>query len=214
MIKLETAHFIQELLSYLIAYFPTVAITGYIEAYVAKVFGDKTPEYSGFLSLNPIVHMDPLGVAIVALPPHFGFGRRIPLNLDNIDNKFKNLKICFLFMSRALAHIFLIFVTLLLFSLVGKNSFFYLSEGNLHPTMFSVILILNSLLNLNILSAVIYFIIGLIRICIHYLFPDIEGQPGGIQLLIFLFPFLMLIVLGPYVEVLLRIFLIKFLGLF
>ena len=60
---------------------------------------------------------------------------------------------------------------------------------------------------------VIYFIIGLVRTCLHFLLPDIENQTGFMQVIIFLFLFLMILVLGPYVETILRIFLIKFFGI-
>jgi len=213
MIRLETAQLIQELIAYLIAYFPTVTLAGYTEAWLAKKFGDKTPEYAGFLTLNPLVHMDPLGIAFVALPPHFGFGKRMPMDLDNITKKHNTAKILLLFMSRAITHLALIILVLLFFGLVGKQALIYLVEGNLHPTIYSTLLIFHALLNLNILSAVIYFIIGLVRTCIHFLIPDIENQSGFMQIITFIFPFLMILVLGPYVETILRIFLIKFFGI-
>lgn len=213
MIKLETAQLIQELIAYLIAYFPTVVLAGYTESWLAKKFGDKTPEYAGFLTLNPLVHMDPIGIAFVALPPHFGFGRRIPMDMNNINKRHNTAKILLIFMSRAITHLVLIVLVLLFFGLIGKQALIYLMQGNLHPAIYSILIIFHALLNLNILSAVIYFIIGLVRTCIHFLLPDIENQSGFMQLIIFLFPFLMILVLGPYVETILRIFLIKFLGI-
>ena len=213
MIRLETAQLIQELIAYLIAYFPTVTLAGYTESWLAKKFGDRTPEHAGFLTLNPLVHMDPIGIAFVALPPHFGFGKRMPMDLDNIKKKNKTSKLLLLFMSRAITHLVLIILVLLFFGLIGKKVLMYLMEGNLHPVLYSILLIFHALLNLNILSAVIYFIIDLVRTCIHFLLPDIENQTGFMQIAIFLFPFLMILVLGPYVEVLLRIFLIKFFGI-
>jgi hypothetical protein len=213
MFKLETAQLIQELISYLIVYFPTVTLAGYVEAWLAKKFGDRTPEHAGFLTLNPLVHMDPIGIAFVALPPHFGFGKRMPMDLDNIKKKNKTLKLLLLFMSRAITHLVLIILVLLFFGLTGKKALLYLMEGNIHPAIYSVLLIFHALLNLNILSAVIYFIIGLVRSCLHFLLPDIENQTGFMQTIIFLFPFLMILVLGPYVETILRIFLINFFGI-
>lgn len=212
MITLENAQFIQELISYLIAYFPTVALSGYFESLVAKQFGDNTPERAGFLTLNPLVHMDPIGIAFVALPPHFGFGKRIPLNVSNIDKKNHNLKIVVLFMTRAITHLFITISLLFLFSIIGKHAIPYLAGDNLHPTISSLMFIFKSLLNLNILLTVIYAVVGLVSICLHYLLPDIENQTGFMQIAIFLFPFLMLVVLAPYVEMLLRIFLVEFLG--
>ena len=135
------------------------------------------------------------------------------MNLKKINKKHKNSKILLLFMSRAIVHFILTISFLLFFSVVGKQAITYLTQTDLHPTIFSILFIFQALLNLNILLTVIYFIVGLISTCIHFLLPDIENQTGFMQILIFVFPFLMLIVLGPYVELLLRTLLFKFLGI-
>jgi Zn-dependent protease len=166
MIRLETAQLIQELIAYLIAYFPTVTLAGYAEARLAKKFGDKTPEYAGFLTLNPLVHMDPLGIALVTLPPHFGFGKRMPMDLDNIQKKHNSLKLLMLFMSRAITHILIIFILIFSYYIFSKTLLTSGAENNLNSTFHSILLIFQALINLNILSVVIYFIIGLVRTCI------------------------------------------------
>lgn len=213
MIRLETAQLIQELIAYLIAYFPTVTLAGYTEAWLAKKFGDRTPEHAGFLTLNPLVHMDPIGIALVALPPHFGFGKRMPMDLDNIKKKNKTAKLLLLFMSRAITHLAIILGLIFLYYIFNKQILIASTQDNLHSTFHSILLIFQALINLNILSAVIYFIIGLVRTCIHFLLPNIEKQTNTMQIMTFIFPFLMILVLGPYVEVALRIFLFKFLGI-
>lgn len=41
--------------------------TGFIQALAAKLMGDKTAERQGFLSLNPLVHIDLLGLTIILI---------------------------------------------------------------------------------------------------------------------------------------------------
>lgn len=57
----------------------------FAHAYVAYKFGDSTAERQGRLTLNPSVHLDPLGTIFLLL---FGFGwaRPVPVNRFNFKN--------------------------------------------------------------------------------------------------------------------------------
>ena len=46
-------------------------------AWVAKLFGDDTAEQAGRLSLNPLVHLDFMGLAMVVLLG-FGYAKPVP----------------------------------------------------------------------------------------------------------------------------------------
>ena len=207
----QTIELIQNLIAFLVAYFPTVTIAGYFESWVAKKAGDNTPEDEGYLTLNPITHMDPIGIAILTIPPHFGFGSKIPVNIHNITNPYKNLKLLFVYFSRSLAHfglaVFSLFL-IIIFQYKLLKGFNFLTVGQLPPLALSIRLVLKALLNLNILSSLLYFLIGFIRYFIHFFLPDLENRSGFMNLLIFLFPFLLILVLGPYIEQVLRIFLV------
>lgn len=48
-------------------------------AYAAKRFGDDTPEREGRLTINPIAHIDPMGLLMVVL---IGFGYARPVRTD------------------------------------------------------------------------------------------------------------------------------------
>lgn len=54
-------------------------------AYVASKFGDNTAKYQGRLTLNPMMHLDPIGTLMLVL---FGVGwaRPVPINPRNFDN--------------------------------------------------------------------------------------------------------------------------------
>ena len=61
--------------------------------YVARMFGDRTAEMLGRITLNPIKHIDPVGTlavpAILLLfgsPFLFGWAKPVPVNFGNLRN--------------------------------------------------------------------------------------------------------------------------------
>jgi Zn-dependent protease len=60
--------------------------------WVARLFGDRTAELLGRLTINPIKHIDPVGsvavplvLTLLHLPP-FGWARPVPVNARNLRN--------------------------------------------------------------------------------------------------------------------------------
>ena len=53
--------------------------------WVAYFFGDATAKNSGRLSLNPLLHLDPLG-ALALLLVGFGWAKPVPVNFYNLRN--------------------------------------------------------------------------------------------------------------------------------
>lgn len=49
-------------------------------AFVAAKLGDPTSRLLGRLTLNPLVHLDPIGSILLLLPPHFGWARPVPVD--------------------------------------------------------------------------------------------------------------------------------------
>lgn len=60
--------------------------------YAAKFSGDKTAEYYGRLSLNPLNHLDPAGtilpiiMIIMGFPIFIGWAKPVPINYSNLKN--------------------------------------------------------------------------------------------------------------------------------
>ena len=54
-------------------------------ALVAKWFGDDTAERAGRLTLNPVAHIDPMGLLMVVLVG-FGFAKPVPTNPANFTS--------------------------------------------------------------------------------------------------------------------------------
>jgi len=62
--------------------FFTMPIHEFSHALAANALGDNTPKYQGRLTLNPLVHIDPIGAILITL---FGFGwaKPVQVNLNN-----------------------------------------------------------------------------------------------------------------------------------
>lgn len=75
--------------SYILALFVAITIHEFSHAWMADYLGDPTPRLSGRLKLNPLVHLDPLGLMFLFF---FGFGWGKPVQFDpyNLKNPRKD----------------------------------------------------------------------------------------------------------------------------
>ncbi len=72
-------------LIYLIALLIAITVHEFSHAKVADYLGDPTPRLQGRLTLNPLVHLDPVGIILLFLVG-FGWGKPVmfdPFNLKN-----------------------------------------------------------------------------------------------------------------------------------
>ncbi len=65
----------------------------YAHGWVAKLRGDRTAEMMGRLTMNPLVHMDPIGTVLLPVmaivlhsPISFGWAKPVPVNSRNLKN--------------------------------------------------------------------------------------------------------------------------------
>ena len=73
------------ILAAIIIIFFILPLHEYAHGWVAYKLGDKTAKYSGRLTLNPLVHFDPLG-ALSILLFNFGWARPVPIDPRNFEN--------------------------------------------------------------------------------------------------------------------------------
>lgn len=102
-------HIAQTLISYitfLLAYLISITFAGAFTAWVAQKVGDDTPADYGFLSLNPLIHVDFFGLIFLLLY-RFGWGKFIPRNPQNITGHYRYFKIFLEFIARSIAYAFL-----------------------------------------------------------------------------------------------------------
>jgi len=57
----------------------------YMHGWVANQLGDPTAKMEGRLTLNPLVHLDPIGTIMVFLV-HFGWAKPVPVNPANLND--------------------------------------------------------------------------------------------------------------------------------
>jgi Zn-dependent protease len=62
-----------------------LTIHEYAHARVAVAFGDPTPRILGRLTLNPLAHLDPLGLIMLWIF-RFGWAKPVPVNPNNFTN--------------------------------------------------------------------------------------------------------------------------------
>jgi len=70
---------LKSILVFAIAILYALTIHEFFHAWTANKLGDPTAKMQGRLTLNPIAHLDPLGV-ICFIIAHFGWGKPVPVN--------------------------------------------------------------------------------------------------------------------------------------
>jgi hypothetical protein len=65
MFSMDLINLLQLKIAFLLAYFPTVSFSGWLQALINKRLGDDTAVNDGFLTLDPAVHFDPFGFFIL-----------------------------------------------------------------------------------------------------------------------------------------------------
>jgi hypothetical protein len=91
-----TAESIITLTALVFAYFFSVSLVGYLQARLALYLGDDTPAAAGFLTLNPLVHMDVIGFTLLILLG-FGWGRAMPIDPNMIRGPNRSVKLLLLY---------------------------------------------------------------------------------------------------------------------
>lgn len=161
------------LLSYVLAYGISVTIAGAIKAWGAKKVGDYTADHAGFITLDPLVHIDIIGL-MVLLTTGFGWGSEVPVDISNIHYPYRDLKILSVYYVQTVVHILFTAIAILLLASVELSQLLHLEQTALGSTCK---IILQCLMSVNIFLAMLRFIQSSIDlICMHL----IERDPGSI----------------------------------
>lgn len=87
-----TANFLITTITLIGAYSVIVTIANCLQAWFAYKMGDDTPAKVGFSSLNPLDHIDPIGLLCIVLF-QFGWGQYIPINPTNLLGRWYKTKL-------------------------------------------------------------------------------------------------------------------------
>ena len=103
MITLKSAELLISIITFFIAYLVAVTVAGSFRAWVAKKMGDDTGEMLGLLTLNPIAHIDAIGL-IFLIMFYFGWGRYVPINPFNIKEPHRGWRLALAYLSDTFAY--------------------------------------------------------------------------------------------------------------
>jgi len=152
------------LITILMAYFPTVTISGYFQAWLAAKLGDDTAQKLGFQTFDPLVHVSFIGLALLVYSQlvsglGVGWGRRIPLNPSNIIGSLRDIRLILLFFSGAIIHAVMILLLILLGGMIDAFNVltFFSSSLMVVLQLYRVVLLFN------IYLFVLFLILGAIE---------------------------------------------------
>ena len=116
-------------------------------AYVAKLYGDRTAELAGRLTINPLAHIDPMGLLMVMMVG-FGYAKPVPTNPRNFTSPRADLLVSAagpgmnLLLAFVTINVYLLGLSLGWQSLAAegpRNFFLYLAQINLVLMLFNLI---------------------------------------------------------------------------
>lgn len=183
----------------LIAYFPTVGISGYFQAWFADKLGDDTGKKLGMQTVDPLVHTSLIGLGLLIYSQlttgmAFGWGRRVPLNPTNIDEPYQELKRILLYFSGAIVHAVMIFAIVLVLGVSDGLGLFAKSSV---PIQWFV----QTLLMFNIYLLVLFLILGAIEFILSEFFNThelFEKYGMAIQVGVIIAAFMVLSIVFPF----------------
>lgn len=114
----------------------------YAHAKVADMLGDKTPRFQGRLTLNPLSHIDPIGL-IMILIAKFGWAKPVQINRRAFKNGYKDdLKVT---IAGPLANLLIAIIFSVIFGLAYKFYFInnYTDITNILVQILNLIIIIN-----------------------------------------------------------------------
>ena len=106
MITLHTAEMFISIITFFIAYLVVITVSNVFRTWVAYKVGDDTGVRLGYLTWNPMVHVDPIGLFFL-FTFYFGWGRMVPINPLLIGYPRRTLKLAMAYLSDTFMHLFL-----------------------------------------------------------------------------------------------------------
>lgn len=176
MITLYTAEMLISIITFFVAYLVVITISNVFRARVAYEMGDDTGVRLGYLTWNPMYHIDPIGLFFL-FTFYFGWGRIVPINPLLITEPHRTLKLAAAYLSDTFIHLVLsvigIIALLAIFdvniiwvmrSMVLSYEVSHLPIANMYPHISSLAVsvgfIVFAFVYLNVVLGVLNFIIN------------------------------------------------------
>jgi Zn-dependent protease len=124
-----------------------LVIHEYAHALAAYRLGDDTAKQAGRLTLNPLVHLDPLGTLALFATQFFGWAKPVPFNPRNLRNPVRDVSLVAL--AGPIANLLLgLFLAMTFKAAMALNLFAMLSSG-MAESVFNIF-ILGILINISL----------------------------------------------------------------
>ncbi len=176
MITLHTAEMLISIITFFIAYLVVITISNVFRAWVAHEMGDDTGVRLGYLSFNPMVHIDPIGLFFL-FTFYFGWGRMVPINPLMITEPYRMLKLAIAYLSDSFMHLLLSVIGIIALlgifdvNIIGVMRYMVLTYNvshlpiaNMYPHVSSLAIsvgfIIFAFVYLNVVLGVLHFIIN------------------------------------------------------
>jgi Zn-dependent protease len=112
-------------------------------AWSAQLYGDNTAKQQGRLTLNPIAHIDPMGLLMIIIVG-FGWARPVPTNPNNFTSFWATMMVA---VAGPLANLILAFLAINVFALAAMNGYQFVQSESA-TTFFYLFTYINLLLML------------------------------------------------------------------
>src|SRR5579863_965743 len=164
MITLHTTEILISVITFFIAYLVVITASNMFRTWVAYEMGDDTGLRLGFFTVNPMVHIDPIGLFFL-FKFYFGWGRMVPINPLLIEEPYRTLKLAAVYLSDSFMHFVL--------SVVG-------------------IIALLAIFDVNIIGVMRYMVLtyNVSHLPIANMYPDISSLVVSIGFIVFAFVYL------------------------
>lgn len=197
-LTLGLARTLIQLLTSLITYFWLIPVLGCFRAWTAKKMGDSTPEMLGYLTLNPFVHIDMVGLAVLCIFGA-GWGAQIPIYLNNIQRPFDMAKRFIVLFSGAFLSFLIAVMAAVVALILGYNYNQLTALGSQPPSM---VVALTALLLTTLRLSMFLMIIDIVNNIAAYIVWMASRRTSfyepGVQIGLMFVPLLIYIFFGQY----------------
>jgi hypothetical protein len=192
-----------------IAYILSATTAGYVQAWIAKKMGDDTPEQAGFLTWNPLVHIDPLG-AFFLLSMGIGWMRYMPINQNAIRSR---LGLAAVYFSNVIVYLSIALISLIILlrvfglrmldiamAMILNRTISLTALESFYPNVGSFSLVIALILvvgcYLSVMFAVLYFLIDGFRFFLFVISPELDWVQEN-DILGFIIPIILIVIFAP-----------------
>lgn len=182
MLNVQTAQSITDLITFFLAYVISITLAGAFTAWIALKMGDDTAQQEGFLTLNPLAHLDVVGIIFLVLFK-FGWGKFISINPFNMGPRYRWLKALIAFLAKPIAFFWIGVASIVgLIVLFGPEVIQYIFASSFPAHASSYLLALGLILRSLVIMNSIFTILSLIiNLCGVIMLFYVESRPDYMQ---------------------------------